>query len=77
MNYHLMGDGIFIINEEKGKIVIMLCAWDRKKERELIRLLNNRGETEIRIHDKGYIYGGNDKGLTKDAISFAYLHEHE
>jgi hypothetical protein len=70
-----MGDGIFIINEEKGKVVIILCAWNRKKEREITRLLNNRGETEIRIHDKGYIYRENDTGLIKDATSIVYFAE--
>jgi hypothetical protein len=53
---YLAGDGIFIIREENDKIIVILCAWTRKKELEIIRLFNERKDTEIRIHNRGYIY---------------------
>lgn len=58
MNEHLnlAGDGIFIIKEENSKVVITLCAWTTEKETEIIQLLDKRKDTEIRIHNMGYIY---------------------
>ncbi|MCX8170495.1 MAG: hypothetical protein N3E47_00790 [Candidatus Bathyarchaeota archaeon] len=56
MDEHLIGDGIFMIKEENNRIIITLCAWTRRKEREMIRLLNSRRNTEIHVHNKGYIY---------------------
>lgn len=56
MDEHLIGDGIFMIKEENNRIIITLCAWTRRKEREMIRLLNSRRNTEIHVHNKRYIY---------------------
>jgi len=56
VNEYLAGDGIFIIKEANNKIIVILCAWTREKELEIIRLFNKRKDTEIHIHNKGYIY---------------------
>ncbi|MEM2247844.1 MAG: hypothetical protein QW332_07200 [Thermoproteota archaeon] len=57
MGDSMIGDGIFRIKEENNKIIITLCAWTRRKEREIIQLLNSRRNTEIHVHNEGYVYG--------------------
>ncbi|MBS7634885.1 hypothetical protein KEJ34_05250 [Candidatus Bathyarchaeota archaeon] len=61
MSEHLIGDGIFMIKEEDERIIIILCAWIKQKEWEIIRLLDDKKDTEIRIYNRGYIYGGTCK----------------
>ncbi len=57
MNKHLIGDGFFMIKEEEDRTIITLCAWTKEIELEIIRLLDNRKDTEIHIYNNGYIYG--------------------
>jgi hypothetical protein len=57
MNKHLIGDGFFMVREEEGRTIITLCAWTKEIELEIIRLLDNRKDMEIHIHNNGYIYG--------------------
>jgi hypothetical protein len=57
MNKHLIGDGFFMVKEEEGRTIITLCAWTKQIELEIIRLLDNRKDTEIHINNNGYIYG--------------------
>jgi len=56
MNKHLIGDGFFMVREEEGRTIITLCAWTKEIELEIIRLLDNRKDTEIHINNNGYIY---------------------
>lgn len=56
INKHLIGDGFFMVREEEGRTIITLCAWTKEIELEIIRLLDNRKDTEIHINNNGYIY---------------------
>ncbi|MBC7130354.1 hypothetical protein H5T51_03920 [Candidatus Bathyarchaeota archaeon] len=56
METPVIGDGIFTVKVEDGKVIITLCAWNRRKERKIIKLLDSSIETELRIHDVGYVY---------------------
>ena len=71
MSEYLIGDGIFTVKKERGRIIITLYAWTKKRGKEVIRLLDTRGDTEIRIHDWGYIYEGGGEEKTRVVLSFA------
>ena len=45
-----------MVREEEGRTIITLCAWTKEIELEIIRLLDNRKDTEIHINNNGYIY---------------------
>ncbi|MEM1569863.1 MAG: hypothetical protein QXM89_02245 [Candidatus Bathyarchaeia archaeon] len=68
---YLIGDGIFTVSKEGNRVIIKLYAWSKRRGKEIIRLLDSRSDTEIHIHDRGYIYGENSEDKAEIAQSFA------
>lgn len=71
MDDYLIGDGIFTVSKEGSRVIITLYAWSIERGKEIIHLLDSRGDTEIRIYDRGYIYGEGGEKEAEIASSFA------